>query len=249
MANNLTQAILSVVQYILLLIIVYVIQFLIGKVWEMPVFLDLLFNFIVGIVAIFVTVSEEKMKSLKMIPILRTHFNAMNRINKKITTGAEEGSFKGSLQFIWGIIFMIIYSLFINTIALIIQAIMASINQTAFTYDFLPSFAILLGSVPCAYLKWMSVFFADQKKIEKANRDKERGKAFVGKMVYTAKLWVLFISYLIWLTGEVIFLSTNQVWAQYMNIFVIVAIIYWAFLTVVLIVLRITAKFVGQSNE
>lgn len=247
MSNKLTQGILSVLQYILLLIIVYVIQYLIGLVWEMPDYLDILFNFIVGILAVFITVSEEKMKTMKMIPILRTHFSAMNKVNKKIVSGAQEGTFKGSLQFIGGILYMILYSLFINTLSLIIKAIIASVNQTALMYDFLPSFALLLGSVPCAYLKWLSVFYSDQKRIEKAQQNKERMKVLTGKVVYTAKLYILFISYLIWLTGEVIFLSTNATWANYMNTFVVSALIYFAILTVILIVSRITAKFVDQS--
>jgi len=125
----------------------------------------------------------------------------------------------------------------------------ASATSTALVYDFLPSFALLLGSVPCAYLKWLVVFYSDQKKIELAHQNKERLKVITGKFVYTAKLYVLFISYFIWLLGEVIFLSTNALWATHMNTFVIAAMIYFATLTVILIVLRITAKFVDQSQK
>ena len=232
----------SLIQYVILLILVMLIEYLIGRVWELPVYLDLLFNFIVGIVAIFVNIDEEKLEKMKLIPILRAHFEAMNNVNKKIGQGAHDGSFKGSLQFSWGLIYLILYSLFINTITLIIQAIVAAISETTFVFDFLPAFALLLGSVPIAYIKWLSIFYQDQKKFVKATQEKDRKAAIVGKMAYTAKLWVLFITYIIWFIGEMILLSTNPVWSQYLNIFAIIVFLYWMILTIILIILRVSTK-------
>lgn len=67
-------------------------------------------------------------------------------------------------------------------------------------------------------------------------------------MIFSSKLWVLFISYFVWLTGEVIFLSTNAEWASYMNLFVIVALIYFVLLTAILIILRLSIK-IGDAPE
>lgn len=108
--NKLKKIVNSVVQYFILLILIYVIQYIIEHFWQMPDYLDLLFNFIVGIHAILITISEEKMKQLKMIPILRVHFESMNEVNEKIAQGAKDGTFKGSLRFLGGISYMILYS-------------------------------------------------------------------------------------------------------------------------------------------
>jgi hypothetical protein len=232
----------SIFQYVILLVIVLIIENLIGRLWELPVYLDLVANFIVGMVAIFITIDEEKLKKMKLIPIIRTHFEAMNMVNEKIGQGAKDGSFKGSLQFSWGLVYLILYSLFINTLTLIIKAIIAKFSQTEFIFDFLPAFALMLGAVPIAYLKWLGRFYQDQKKLIKAAQQGDRKNAIIGKMAYTAKLWVLFITYFIWLIGEIIFLSTNPYWAQYLNVFAIAAVLYWVLLTIILAILRKSAK-------
>ncbi|MHA1702756.1 MAG: hypothetical protein ACTSWK_10845, partial [Promethearchaeota archaeon] len=158
----------------------------------------------------------KKMHWLKQIPLLRHHFSLMNRIHKKIGESAKAATLKEAFKFLGGMIMLILYLFLFNIFIILIRLILTIGIPEADPLRFIEAFITLIGAGITAYIVWLIAFYREMKRI----KTKELGsfkKKLIKKMNsglgfanILLKLIPLSLAYLVWITGEILFMLGSE---------------------------------------
>ena len=223
--EKLRDLVISLVTYATSLGIGFIIALFIKIPWYVsyPIF------FVFGILAVAIDIPEERSKKLKYIPLLRRHFRMMHRVRMQIGIAAKEGKLRSAYKFVFGMFIIIVYLFFMNLAILSIKVILYYVLQNygiEYTGDFNPSdplrfteaFLSLLGAGITAYIVWLTSFHREYKNVrigfrKKTFKDTMRsvGKGFV----LFFQLYILFISYIIWIVGEALFMMGTVFYPEF----------------------------------
>ena len=202
----------SIISYLVLLGI----GLIIGYYVKIPIEISYAILFIFGILAVALNLDEKKMHWLKQIPLLRHHFSLMNRINKKIGESAKAGTLKNAFKFLIGMIMLILYLFLFNIFLILIRLILSIGVSDTDPLRFVEAFITLIGAGITAYVVWLIAFYKEIKRLKK----KEFGslkkklitkmKSGLGFVNIYIKLIPLSIAYLVWITGEILFMLGSE---------------------------------------
>ena len=220
--------IFSVVSYVILLGIGLVVGYFI----KIPIEVSYSILFIFGILAVALNLDEKKMHWLKQIPLLRHHFSLMNRIHKKIGESAKGATLKEAFKFLSGMIMLILYLFLFNIFIILIRLILAIGIPDTDPLRFIEAFITLIGAGITAYILWLVAFYREMKKIKtkelgsfkkKLIKKMNSGLGFINILL---KLIPLSLSYLVWITGEILFMLGSDLAGIALIVYISGGIIY-----------------------
>jgi len=197
--------IFSVVSYVILLGI----GLIVGYFVKIPIEISYSILFIFGILAVALNLDEKKMHWLKQIPLLRHHFSLMNRINQKIGESAKAGTLKEAFKFLIGMILLILYLFLFNLFIILIRLILSIGIPEIDPFRFVEAFVTLIGAGITAYIVWVIAFYREMKRLKGLASSKKiikKMKSGLGFVNFLLKLIPLSLAYLLWITGEILFM-------------------------------------------
>ncbi|MBN2156752.1 MAG: hypothetical protein JW776_11985 [Candidatus Lokiarchaeota archaeon] len=204
-----------------------------------------------GILAVAIDIPDEKMKWLKLIPLIRRHFFMMHRVRRRIGIAAKEGKLTSAYKFAVGMILVIGYLFFMNLAIISIKLILHFTIDFSDPFRFTEAFLSLLGAGVTAYIIWLRSFHREYKhtltlikfKSEKfRERTKNVTKGVAKGFSLVLKLYILFISFIIWLTGECLFMLGTPFFTDYITYFLLGTVGFFAALVLSLIFIVFLTK-------
>ena len=205
---------ISIITYAFFLGIGYVIALFI----EIPQYISYPTFFLFGILAVAIDIPDEKMRWLKLIPLFRRHFLMMHRVRLRIGVSAKEGKLSSAYKFAGGMLIVILYLFFMNLAVISIKYILHWTINYSDPFRFTEAFLSLLGAGITAFIIWLTSFHRDYKKMRsmfKTRDFKEKARSLTQGFSWLVKFYILFISYLIWIVGESLFMIGTQFFPEY----------------------------------
>ena len=222
MSKNLTVRINEKLRTVIISVITYLffvgIGFLIALFIEIPQYISYPVFFIFGVLAVAIDIPDDKMRWLKLIPLFRRHFLMMHRVRLRIGVSAKEGKLSSAYKFAGGMIIVILYLFFMNLAVISIKLILHFTINYSDPFRFTEAFLSLLGAGITAYIIWLHSFHRDYKRMRtgfKTRSLKEKVRSVTKGFALFAKLYILFISYIIWAVGEFLFMLGTPFFADY----------------------------------
>ncbi len=222
--------IFSIVSYVIFLGIGLVVGYFI----KIPIEISYSILFIFGILAVALNLDEKKMHWLKQIPLLRHHFSLMHRINQKIGESAKAGTLKEAFKFLIGMILLILYLFLINVFIIFIRLILSIGIPEIDPFRFIEAFVTLIGAGVTAYIVWLMAFYREMKRLKGLASSKKiinKMKSGFGFVNFLLKIIPLSLAYLVWITGEILFMFGSDL----VEIALIVYVLGGAFYGVIII--------------
>lgn len=222
MSKNLTIRINEKLRTVIISIITYAIAvgigFLIALFIEIPNYISYPIFFIFGVLAVAIDIPDEKMRWLKLIPLFRRHFLMMHRVRLRIGVSAKEGKLSSAYKFAGGMLIVILYLFFMNLALISIKLILHFVIDYSDPFRFTEAFLSLLGAGITAYIIWLNSFHRDYKFMRtgyKTRNLKVKVRSIAKGFGLFAKLYILFISYIIWAIGEFLFMIGTPFFIDY----------------------------------
>jgi len=191
---------------------------------EIPQVISYSIFLVFGILAVAIDIPDEKMKWLKLIPLVRRHFFMMHRVRRRIGIAAKEGKLISAYKFAVGMIIVIAYLFFMNLAIISIKLILHLTINFSDPFRFTEAFLSLLGAGVTSYIIWLWAFHRDYKYtitiVKFQSRSfKEQIRTVTKGFSLALTLYILFISYIIWITGEFLFMLGTTFYPDYFYYF------------------------------
>ncbi|MHA1109556.1 MAG: hypothetical protein ACTSRE_00530 [Promethearchaeota archaeon] len=249
MSKKMTIRINEKLRTILISVITYAfflgIGFLIALFIEIPQYISYPIFFIFGVLAVAIDIPDDKMKWLKLIPLFRRHFLMMHRVRLRIGISAKEGKLSSAYKFAGGMIYVILYLFFMNLAVISIKYILHFAINYSDPFRFTEAFLSLLGAGITAFIIWLTSFYRDYKKMRsmlKSRDFKKKARTITQGVSWIVKFYILFISYIIWIVGESLFMIGTQFFPEYFWYMLLGAVGFFAVLVITLILIVFMTK-------
>ena len=249
MSKTMTIRINEKLRTILISVITYAfflgIGFLIALFIEIPEYISYPIFFIFGVLAVAIDIPDDKMKWLKLIPLFRRHFLMMHRVRLRIGISAKEGKLSSAYKFAGGMIIVILYLFFMNLAVISIKYILHLTINYSDPFRFTEAFLSLLGAGITAFIIWLTSFHRDYKKMRsmlKSRDFKAKARSITQGVSWIVKFYILFVSYLIWVVGESLFMIGTRFFPEYFWYMLLGAVGFFTILVITLILIVFTTK-------
>ena len=249
MSKNLTIKINEKLRTIIISVITYAfflgIGYLIALFIEIPQYVSYPVFFIFGVLAVAIDIPDDKMRWLKLIPLFRRHFLMMHRVRLRIGVSAKEGKLSSAYKFAGGMLIVIFYLFFMNLAMISIKYILHLTINYADPFRFTEAFLSLLGAGITAYIIWLNSFHREYKRmrtIYRAPSFKNKIQSVSKGFALIAKLYILFISYIIWIIGECLFMWGTVFFPDYFTYMLLGAAGFFVILVISLVLIMAFTK-------
>ncbi len=230
------------------------VSFVIAQFFQFPKEVSYGLFFVFGGLAVIIRIDPDNLKKLRHVPLLRRHFSMMYKVNHHIGQAVEEGSFKSSLRFALGMIFLIFYfawiNFWLNTIRYLLSLFMEIDNPL---YRWMEAFFCLFAAGLVAFILWI------QKLIQKQNTliSSLDASNFVTRLKLLRKqfsfgiTWItLILAYLFWIGGLTLFLVISQEFLAYALYFFIGSLVFLVIIgSIVIGIFILQKKLVKKSKK
>ena len=218
--------------------------YVIGLYIEIPATISYAIFFGLGVLAVAISIPEEKMKILKQVPLLRRHFSLMHRVNQNLGESAQEGTVKSAFKFVVGIIMISLYLFFMNLLLISIKYLLSFAIDDQDPFRFTEAFFSLLGAGIMAYLVWIKAFHKDNLRIKSlfsSGKISGKLKSFSKSISLSIKIMTIIVGYFVWVGSSFLFLYGTSFFAEYYLMFLISCGVFGVFLiTLVILIFLIT---------
>ncbi len=239
--EKLRTIIISVITYAFFLGIGYLIALFI----EIPQYISYPVFFIFGVLAVAIDIPDEKMRWLKLIPLFRRHFLMMHRVRLRIGISAKEGKLSSAYKFAGGMLIVILYLFFMNLVMISIKYILHWTINYSDPFRFTEAFLSLLGAGITAYIIWLNSFHREYKRMRtmyRAPSFKNKIRSVSKGFALITKLYILFISYIIWIIGECLFMLGTAFFPDYFTYMLLGAAGFFVILVISLVLIMAFTK-------
>ncbi|QEE14705.1 hypothetical protein DSAG12_00519 [Promethearchaeum syntrophicum] len=232
----------SIVSYVILLGI----GLIVGYFVKIPIEISYAILFIFGILAVALNLDENKMHWLKQIPLLRHHFSLMNRINKKIGESAKAGTLKEAFKFLIGMFMLILYLFLFNIFIILIRLILSIGIPDTDPLRFVEAFITLIGAGITAYVVWLIAFYKEIKMLKKREvgslkkKIMKKVKSGLGFVNIYLKLIPLSLAYLVWITGEILFMLGSNLAGIALIVYILGGTLYGLLIICIICIIFLT---------
>ncbi len=249
MSKKLTIKINEKLRTIVISVITYAvflgIGFLIALFIKIPQYVSYPIFFTFGVLAVAIDIPDEHMKWLRLIPLLRRHFLMMHRVRLRIGISAKEGKLSSAYKFALGMLILILYLFFMNVALISIKLILHLTINYSDPFRFTEAFLSLLGAGITAYIIWLNSFRREYKKMRnnyKSQLLKDKVRSVTQGFALITKLYILFISYMVWIVGEFLFMLGTMFYPAYIKYFLFGGIGFFVVLAICVILIVLIVR-------